>query len=142
LQLHSGTEEKWGLFHSEGFILQPDNQGRHHHQLARGEVNSCKDPGGGLPGFGDQLQGLNHGCPGWAIGWELKFNLESPVSAALVAVAWVIDWLVSFTFACLGFLLAEEMKAELGQEIPCTQVFLISLVHLGQGHNQGPGMAA
>lgn len=33
------------------------------------------------------------------------------------------------------------MKAEPGQEIPCTQVFLISPVHLGQGHNQGPGIS-
>lgn len=102
-----------------------------------GGVNSCKDLGEGLPDQGSQLHGLNHGCPSRAIGWELKFNLESPVSAALVAVVWVIDWLVSFTFARLGFLLAEEMKAELGQEIPCTQVFLISPVHLTQGHNQG-----
>lgn len=86
------------------------------------------------------MHGLNHGCGGQAIGWELKFNLESPVSAALVAVVWVIDWLVSFTFARLGFLLAEEMKAELGQEIPCTQVFLVSPVHLAQGHVWGPGM--
>ena len=57
-----------------------------------------------------------------------------------MAVVWVIDWLVSFTFACLGVLLAAEMKAEPGQEIPCTQVFLISPVHLSQGHNQGPGI--
>lgn len=57
-----------------------------------------------------------------------------------MAVVWVIDWLVSFTFARLGFLLAEEMKAELGQEIPCTQVFLVSPVHLTQGHVWGPGM--
>lgn len=86
------------------------------------------------------LRSLNHGCPGQAIGWKLKFNLDSPVSAVLVAVVWVIDWLVSFTFACLGFLLAEEMKAELGQEIPCTQVFLVSPMHLTQGHDWGPGM--
>ena len=52
-----------------------------------------------------------------------------------MAVVWVIDWLVSFTFARLGFLLAEEMKAELGQEIPCTQVFLVSPMHLTQGHD-------
>ena len=86
------------------------------------------------------LRSLNQGGPGQAIGWKLKFNLDSPVSAALVAVVWVIDWLVSFTFARLGFLLAEEMKAELGQEIPCTQVFLVSPMHLTQGHNWGPGM--
>lgn len=98
-----------------------------------GEVNSCKNRGR------IRLHILNHGCPGQAIGWELKFNLESPVSAALVAVVWVIDWLVSFTFTRLGFLLAEEMKAELGQEIPCTQVFLVSPMHLAQGHNWGPG---
>lgn len=59
-----------------------------------------------------------------------------------MAVVWVIDWLVSFTFACLGFLLAEEMKAELGQEIPCTQVFLVSPVHLARGHKWGPEMPA
>lgn len=52
-----------------------------------------------------------------------------------MAVVWVIDWLVSFTFARLGFLLEEEMKAELGQESPCPQVFLVSPVHLAQGHN-------
>lgn len=105
-----------------------------------GEVNSCKVLGWGLPGYGDLLQSLNHDCAGRAIGWELKFNLESPVSAALVAVVWVIDWLVSFTFACLRFLLAEEMKAELGQEIPCTQVFLISPAHLCLEHDWEPGM--
>lgn len=82
---------------------------------------------------------LNHGCPGQAIGWELKFNLESPVSAALVAVVWVIDWLVSFTFTRLGFLLAEEMKAELGQEIPCTQVFLVSPCTSPRGTTGGQG---
>lgn len=56
-----------------------------------------------------------------------------------MAVVWVIDWLVSFTFACLRFLLAEEMKAELGQEIPCTQVFLISPMYGAPGHNWSPG---
>lgn len=99
-----------------------------------------QEPGRDLPGHSGRLHILNHGCPGPAIGWELKFNLESPVSAALVAVVWMIDWLVSFTFTRLGFLLAEEMKAELGQEIPCTQVFLVSPMHLAQRHNWGPGM--
>lgn len=75
-----------------------------------------------------------------APGCQFKFNLDSPVSAALVAVVWVIDWLVSFTFARLGFLLAEEMKAELGQEIPCTQVFLVSPMHLPRGTTGGPGI--
>lgn len=38
----------------------------------------------------------------------------------------LLDWLlVSFTFASLRFLLSEEIKAELQQEIPCTQVFLV-----------------
>ena len=92
-----------------------------------GEVNSCQDLAGHLPGRGSWWHILYIGCLGLAIGWELKFNLESPVSAALVAVVWVIDWLVSFTFTRLGFLLEEEMKAEPGQEIPCTQVFDILL---------------
>lgn len=38
----------------------------------------------------------------------------------------LLDWLlVSFTFASLRFLLSEEIKAELQQEIPCSQVFLV-----------------
>lgn len=38
----------------------------------------------------------------------------------------LLDWLlVSFTFVSLRFLLSEEIKAELQQEIPCTQVFLV-----------------